>query len=353
MKMGARYRNLPIRQKLRLIIMATVATALILACAAFLVYDQIALRNSLLANTAVTAEMIGSNSTGALSFGDQKAANELLRTLRAQRSMVAAALYSASGQLFAVYLRDGAQQQTPFPRLRADGSWFEDDRLKLFRRVVLAQQTIGAVYLESDLAEIHARLKTFLGTTMIVLLATSLLAFALSSWLQGSISEPIADLARAGMRRKGLAADEDEGLVAGFSRVGVEVVEVDLVALGVTEVHDRVGSGGRAVRQALEDETVVARAAVERIPAETADENVGAAQPLQYVIAAETKDDVAAAGGVREAILDEHRAARDDQGPRPGPVRRGQHALQPRRRQCADHATNPVLRDARVAGHMA
>jgi Periplasmic sensor domain len=174
MKMGARYRNLPIRQKLRLIIMATVAAALILACAAFLVYDQIALRNSLLASTAVTAEMIGSNSTGALSFGDQKAATELLRTLRAQRSLVAAALYSANGQLFAVYLRDGAQQHTPFPRLRADGSWFEDDRLKLFRRVVLAQQAIGAVYLESDLVEIHTRLKTFLGTTMIVLLATVL-----------------------------------------------------------------------------------------------------------------------------------------------------------------------------------
>jgi signal transduction histidine kinase/CheY-like chemotaxis protein len=196
MKMGARYRNLPIPQKLRLIIMATVAAALIPACAAFLVYDQIALRNSLLASTAVTAEMIGSNSTGALSFGDQKAATELLRTLRAQRSMVAAALYSANGQLFAVYLRDGASQQSSFPRLRADGSSFEDDRLKLFRRVVLAQQAIGAVYLESDLEELHGRLKTFLGTTMIVLLATSLLAFALSSWLQGSISEPIADLAR-------------------------------------------------------------------------------------------------------------------------------------------------------------
>jgi signal transduction histidine kinase/CheY-like chemotaxis protein len=196
MKIGAHYRNLPIRQKLRLIIMATVATALILACAAFLVYDQIALRNSLLASTAVTAEMIGSNSTGALSFGDQKAASELLSTLRAQRSMVAAALYSADGQLFAVYLRDGAQQKSPFPRLRTDGGWFENDRLKLFKHVVLAQQTIGAVYLDSDLVEIHERLKTFLGTTAIVLLATSLLAFALSSWLQGLISEPIADLAR-------------------------------------------------------------------------------------------------------------------------------------------------------------
>ena len=196
MKRGAQYRNLPIRQKLRLIIMATVATALILACAAFLVYDQIALRNSLLASTAVTAEMIGSNSTGALSFGDRKAASELLSTLRAQRSMVAAALYSADGQLFAVYLRDGAQHESPFPRVRTDGGWFENDRLKLFKHVVLGQQTIGAVYLASDLVEIHERLKTFLGTTAIVLLATSLLAFALSSWLQGVISEPIADLAR-------------------------------------------------------------------------------------------------------------------------------------------------------------
>ena len=194
--MGAGYRNLPIRQKLRLIIMATVATALILACAAFLAYDQIALRNSLLASTGVTAEMIGSNSTGALSFGDQKAAAELLSTLRAQRSMVAAALYSADGRLLAFYHRDGDRDQPALPRLRPDGSWFEADRLKLFRRVALAQQTIGSVYLESDLEEIHERLMTFLGTSAIVLLATCLLAFALSSRLQNIISKPIADLAR-------------------------------------------------------------------------------------------------------------------------------------------------------------
>ena len=194
--MGAGYRNLPIRQKLRLIIMATVATALILACAAFLAYDQIALRNSLLASTGVTAEMIGSNSTGALSFGDQKAAAELLSTLRAQRSMVAAALYSADGRLLAYYHRDGDRDQPALPRLRPDGSWFEADRLKLFRRVALAQQTIGSVYLESDLEEIHERLMTFLGTSAIVLLATCLLAFALSSRLQNIISKPIADLAR-------------------------------------------------------------------------------------------------------------------------------------------------------------
>ena len=235
--MGARYRNLPIRHKLRLIIMATVAAALILACAAFLVYDQIALRQSLLDSTAATAQMIGSNSTGALSFGDQKAATELLSTLRAQRSTAAAALYSASGQLFAVYLRDGARQESPFPRLQADGSWFEEDRLKLFSHVVLAQQTIGAVYLESDLSEIHARLKTFLGTTTIVLLATSLLALALSSRLQGIISKPIADLARTAQvvsseknyaARAAKRADDELGqLVDSFNGMLAEIQQRD------------------------------------------------------------------------------------------------------------------------------
>jgi signal transduction histidine kinase/CheY-like chemotaxis protein len=237
MKMGARYRNLPIRQKLRLIIMATVATALILACAAFLIYDQIALRNSLLASTAVTAEMIGSNSTGALSFGDQKAASELLSRLHAQRSIVAAALYSADEHLFAVYYRDGVQWQPPIPRLRGDGSWFEDNSLKLFRRVVLAQQVIGAVYLQSDLTEIDVRLKTFLGTSAIVLLATSLLAFALSSWLQGIISKPIADLARTAKivsseknyaARAVKRADDELGqLVDGFNSMLAEIQQRD------------------------------------------------------------------------------------------------------------------------------
>ena len=237
MKVGAYFRNLPIRQKLRLITMAAVAAALILACAAFLVYDQIALKHSLLDSTAVMAEIIGSNSTGALSFGDQKAAGELLSRLRAQRSLVAAALYSADGRLFAVYHRDGAQQQSPLPRLRADGGWFEDDRLKLFRRVVLAQQTIGAVYLESDLEEIHARLEAFLETTTIVLLAASLLAFALSSRLQGIISKPIADLARTAQvvsSEKNYAArvvkradDELGQLVDGFNGMLAEIQQRD------------------------------------------------------------------------------------------------------------------------------
>ena len=44
MSIATRYRNLSIKHKLRLVIMVTVSCALMLACTAVLVYDQIAAR---------------------------------------------------------------------------------------------------------------------------------------------------------------------------------------------------------------------------------------------------------------------------------------------------------------------
>src|SRR3984885_12702516 len=105
MRMAAQYRDLPIRHKLSLIVMTTVGAALIVACGAVLVYDYYTLRDSLRRDLGVLAEMTGDNSTAALSFGDRKTAAELLSGLRAKRSIVTAAIYSADGQLFAVYRR--------------------------------------------------------------------------------------------------------------------------------------------------------------------------------------------------------------------------------------------------------
>src|ERR1700689_1863675 len=116
MSIGARYRDLPIRHKLRLIVMATVGAALIVACGALLVYDYYTLRDSLRRDLGVLAEMTGDNSTAALSFGDGKTAGELLSGLRERCSIVTAAIYSADGQVFASYRRDPASSAPPsFP----------------------------------------------------------------------------------------------------------------------------------------------------------------------------------------------------------------------------------------------
>ena len=189
------YRNLSIQEKLRLIIMSTVGLALTLACAVFLTYDQLAFRDSMKADLDILADIFGSNSTAALSFGDRKDAGAILAGLKAKRSITRADFYSADGKPFAEYVRD-PESSSAIPRVRADNSWFEGNRLKLFKHIALNDhQRIGAIYLESDLAALHSRLRRFAEIVAGVLFLSSLVALALSARLQRIISRPIAHLA--------------------------------------------------------------------------------------------------------------------------------------------------------------
>ena len=117
-------RDLPIQLKLRLIIMLTVGAALALACLAILTYDRFAFRRSMQRDLAMLAEMVGSNSTAAISFGDQKTAAELLAGLKANPHIVDAHIFSDDGSQFASYTRDPASTPDTFCNSPAEGSWF-------------------------------------------------------------------------------------------------------------------------------------------------------------------------------------------------------------------------------------
>ena len=206
MSLAARYRDLPIRHKLRLIVMATVGAALIVACGVVLVYDYFTLRDSLRRDLGVLAEMTGDNSTAALSFGDGKTAGELLSGLRAKRSIVTAVIYSADGKVFASYRRDPAASTPPtFPSI-TNGASFQNGRLYIFQRIVLQQQLIGSIYLESDLGEVYSKLRQFVLIVILTLIVALLLALILSAKLQSAISQPIARLAQAA---KAVSHDKD------------------------------------------------------------------------------------------------------------------------------------------------
>src|ERR1700733_3794869 len=206
MSIGAQYRDLPIRHKLRLIVMTTVGAALIVACGAVLVYDYYTLRDSLRRDLGVLAEMTGDNSTAALSFGDGKTAGELPSGLREKRPMVAAPIYSADGQLFAGYRRDpGSAPPLSIPSNIHGGS-FRDGSLYILQRIVLQQQMIGSIYLESDLGEVYSKLRQFVLIVILTLMVALLLAFIVSAKLQTAISQPIARLAQTA---KAVSDDKD------------------------------------------------------------------------------------------------------------------------------------------------
>jgi signal transduction histidine kinase/CheY-like chemotaxis protein len=203
MSLNTRYRDLPIRQKLHFIVMVTVGAALIMACGAVLIYHDYTLRDSLRRDLGVLAEITGDNSTAALSFGDRKTAAELLSGLRAKRSIVTAAIYSADGRIFANYRRDRADQASPdvpagqiqAGQMNEDRASFTNQRLEIFHAILLARQSIGAIYLQSDLSDVNSKLREFTLIVIVTLTVALSLAFLLSAKLQTVISEPIALLA--------------------------------------------------------------------------------------------------------------------------------------------------------------
>ncbi len=183
------FRDLPIPRKLRLIMVATSAIALAAACAAFIGYEVFQFRQDILRELTPVVEIIALNCTAPLSFQDQRAAEETLAALRADRRVTGACIYQADRRVLA---RHG-QAACPEPP-RPPGYYFEPDAVLFFHPVVVDGEAIGAVYVRAGLGELWARLQQYMFIGATVLVASMLLAFFLSSRLQRVISEPILRL---------------------------------------------------------------------------------------------------------------------------------------------------------------
>src|SRR3954469_5109086 len=130
-----------IKRKLTLIIMLTCSVALLVACAAILFFKHAGTRQILKHNTQVMAEVIGANSSAALSFKDKSAAKETLAALRAEPYVMSACLYTQEGEVFSSYYREGTKQAPP-PPVRAESLTFEDTTLNLFHKISLDGEVI-------------------------------------------------------------------------------------------------------------------------------------------------------------------------------------------------------------------
>jgi signal transduction histidine kinase/ActR/RegA family two-component response regulator len=227
------WRKVSVKQKLRAIIMLTVAAALLLACGALLSEEVARTRASLKRQMEILAQGIAINSTAALSFDDPTSLRELLQGLQAQPSIVAACVYSADGGAFATYVRPDVKEAFTPPRPRRDESSFSSGRLRVFHTVIFNGHALGTVYLESDLREVGEQEASAGGAMLVVLAVSGFFAFLLATRLQKFISEPVIHLAQTaravtryrdyGIRARKTTQDELGMLVDGFNEMLAEI----------------------------------------------------------------------------------------------------------------------------------
>ena len=174
-------------------------TALLLACAAFIAFDMITFRQAMLRNLSTQAQIIGSNSVSALLFNDPQSAENTLLALKAASNILSAQVYLPDGRPFASYSRDRDRHGPVLPPIspgQTETHWIEDDQIALVRSIVLDGKPIGAVYIRSDLQELHSRFQRYAAIAAIVLSACLLAALLISSVFRRAVADPIVDLSK-------------------------------------------------------------------------------------------------------------------------------------------------------------
>jgi PAS domain S-box-containing protein len=190
------FRDLPIKRKLTLLSVLISGASLLVACGAFAIRERQQFRATMSRDFAILADMFDDNVASGLAFNDAASIEQTLRTLGANRHILAACVYDHHGNIVARYERAAGGLPFAFPAARATAQRFESNRLDTFQDIVLTGEQIGSVYIASDLEEMRERAWRYAFTAAGLLLLCSLVAWLLASRLQKLISEPLVELAR-------------------------------------------------------------------------------------------------------------------------------------------------------------
>ena len=244
------FRNLPIRQKLSLVIMVASSVALTLACVILIASEVVTFRREMATGLIVLAHGIGYNTATDLARNDPSAARETLSALRVESHIVGACLYGTDGSIVARYTRSDSKIAFP-PKPGPDGYVFERDRLTLFWPVIQDRKRVGTIHVQADLQGMYTRLVLYAAIVVMVFLAALLVALAVSTILQRIIARPILALA---VTARTISEKKDYSLRAeapGPDEVGALTNDFNQMLASIEEREAALSQTNMALRQEI------------------------------------------------------------------------------------------------------
>ena len=233
------FRRQPLARKLTASVLFTSVLSLLAASAVFAVYDYTAARARLVSDITTLADIVGSNSTAALSFEDATAAEETLRGLAINTHVIGARLIKIDGATLATYSRPGAAAFiTPTGAVTASAV-FGDGMIRVLRAVTYRGRTVGHIAVASDLTELQTRLLRLGGIVGVVLWGTFAIAYAASRLTArltlgpiGRLIDVTREVCDSGRYDRRVAAGEDDEigeLIEHFNTMLAEIARRDML----------------------------------------------------------------------------------------------------------------------------
>ena len=177
-------------------LLASVLTALLLVATAFVVLEYFSFRHAMQADFSTLTQIVGDQSTTALTHDDPQTAMENLRTLASKKAGIIAAAIYTNDSVFVSYHSPG-QKNFPVPARPALEGWqFGDGHLAGFQPILLNGERIGTIYVCSNLHELHLALLQYAGIILVFTFSSLLAAYLLASRLQRSVLRSISSLAQ-------------------------------------------------------------------------------------------------------------------------------------------------------------
>lgn len=190
------FKNLPIKKKLRYAMLLTAYAVLLVTLSVQTVSEYVHSRSLLVSKLETLVEVIGANVQAALLFEDSSSAKELLNGFASTDEIEAAYLLNQDGAKVAAYYREKKQPWAfTLEELNQPVTLFSSAKLHLYRPILLDNQFIGSIYLQSNLRELYLHLSNILLLALIAALISVVLAAALSARLQRLLARPITELA--------------------------------------------------------------------------------------------------------------------------------------------------------------
>jgi signal transduction histidine kinase len=243
------FSDMTIRRKLISIIMFACTTSLLLVCAAFIIWQWFSLRQSMVQTLSTQAKVIADNCKASVIFEEPQDANDVLKALKSEPSIVFGGVYTIEGDVFASYYRIDQRQKVSPIEIKRIGYVFRDKLLTVYEPIVVEGKDVGIVCLRSKLSNLYYALRRDIAVAVGALLLVSLLIFFVSAELQKVISEPILNLAEVAkiisekkeysIRVNKFSKDELGLLIKAFNEMLAQIQQRDLALVNANEQLER------------------------------------------------------------------------------------------------------------------
>lgn len=188
-------RRLSIRFQIIAIVVVTTMLAVVGSMAFFASYDYAQARNGLIQEATTESKILGQNSSAALSFGDSKAATEVLSSVQIKPEVESATLFDEKGAILAQYRKNKSQIQAIQPPTN-EKCEVANGHLTTSSYVSAAGERVGSLVVVSNLDELSERSKRYLVIGAFVTAIALTIAVFISSLLQKLVSGPIRHLSK-------------------------------------------------------------------------------------------------------------------------------------------------------------